>query len=317
MLLSLSSDARALFGMTSSPTFEGLDTETSTEHLLASSDEEGQSDEDEDAYSGSGGEGDASMMSANSVMRKAENRLSKQDMFDQFLRQSRDEGEDGEDGAAAAGDAGLDGSELDPNGLVVFQKTLQFGGSGDNGAVLVPAPAVSPKDSYDEIQEPLYDTRTVGADGTPVEHAAAAVVPAEAKPHVFRPVSTVFEEAEPAGGAGTADTAAATEPQTREEEMAAWATDFAEMGQVRHVELTRGPTGLDMRMSRDGEYFRVTEVSPRGSADQAGIGVGDVLLAANGVGQSKSIYWVSPRICSRTLMGYSISVLSGRQPATF
>ena len=35
-------------------------------------------------------------------------------------------------------------------------------------------------------------------------------------------------------------------------------------------------------------------------------------------GQSKSIDWFSPRICSRTLMGHSdpISVLSGRQPAT-
>jgi hypothetical protein len=66
--------------------------------------------------------------------------------------------------------------------------------------------------------------------------------------------------------------------------MAAWTSGFAEMGQVRSIELTRGPTGLDMRMARDGEYFRVTAVSPRGSADQAGIVVGDVLLAANGVG---------------------------------
>ena len=221
----------------------------------------------------------------NSVQ-QAEKRLSKQDMFDQFLKASR--GSDGGDG-----DAGAE-SIPDPDGLGVFEKRLQFeGGGSDAGGGAAAAATASPADSYNENGEPLYDTRTTPADGSPPSSQPGTVAaPPDAKPHVFRPVSTVFEEAEPAedvvaataAAAAAAAAAATDEPASREEEMAAWATDFAEMGQVRHVELARGPTGLDMRMARDGEYFRVVEVSPRGSADQAGIGVGDVLLAANGVG---------------------------------
>eukprot|EP00041_Stephanoeca_diplocostata_P023746 m.589449 g.589449 ORF g.589449 m.589449 type:complete len:1124 (-) comp22371_c0_seq6:281-3652(-) len=52
----------------------------------------------------------------------------------------------------------------------------------------------------------------------------------------------------------------------------------------RTIVLDKGPTGYDMHVAVDGTYIRICMVTPNGVAAQAGVVVGDVLLACNGVG---------------------------------
>ena len=74
------------------------------------------------------------------------------------------------------------------------------------------------------------------------------------------------------------------------------------------------PVGLYQYHTFDNEDYNLFMQDFASRVDGPGCG---------GYGQSKSVYWFSPRICSRTLMGCSepppesVSVLSGRHPATF